>query len=93
MGQHEVYFLGSDEGQQTDSDMWQAHTNPDLDVPERVRRRIETHEEAIKYNWPIWRGEQRLSGVKLIIEKYQRLLENQTENLGKQKTENLNFFE
>lgn len=93
MGQHEVYFLGSDEGQQTDSDMWQAHTNPDLDVPERVRRRIETHEEAIKYNWPIWRGEQRLSGVKLIIEKYQKLLENQTENLGKQKIENLNFFE
>ena len=65
IGQHEVYFLTSDEGQQTD--LWQAHTNPDLDVPERVRRRIETHEEAIKYNWPIWRGEQRLSGVKLII--------------------------
>ncbi len=91
IGQHEVYFLTSDEGQQTD--LWQAHTNPDLDVPERVRRRIETHEEAIKYNWPIWRGEQRLSGVKLIIEKYQKLLENQTENLGKQKLENLNFFE
>ena len=91
IGQHEVYFLTSDEVQQTD--LWQAHTNPDLDVPERVRRRIETHEEAIKYNWPIWRGEQRLNGVKLIIEKYQKLLENQTENLGKQKIENLNFFE
>jgi radical SAM superfamily enzyme YgiQ (UPF0313 family) len=93
--QHEVYFLKGDlslsETQQTD--LWQAKSNPDLDVPERIRRRIETHEEAIRYNWPIWRGEQRLNGVKLMTEKYLRFIQDQPEEPKKITLENLNFFE
>jgi radical SAM superfamily enzyme YgiQ (UPF0313 family) len=93
--QHEVYFLKGDlslsETQQTD--LWQAKSNPDLDVPERIRRRIETHEEAIRYNWPIWRGEQRLNGVKLMTEKYLRFIQDQPEEPKKITMENLNFFE
>jgi len=93
--QHSVYFLRGDDSlsEATKTDLWQAKTNPDLDVPERIRRRIETHEEAIKYNWPIWRGEQRLKGVKLMTEKYLRFLRNQSQEIKRTTMENLNFFE
>ena len=72
--QHGAYFL------KNDFDLWQTTTNPDLDVWERVRRRIETHKEAIKYNWPIWRGTQRLEVVKQMLLKYEAFLNksNQT---------------
>lgn len=43
---------------------WHSGVNPDLDLFERVRRRIETHREAIKYNWPITRSQYRLNTIK-----------------------------
>jgi len=94
--QHGVYFLKGDRSlaeTQHKTDLWQAKSNPDLDVPERIRRRIETHEEAIRYNWPIWRGEQRLNGVKLMTEKYLRFIQDQPHEPKKITLENLNFFE
>jgi len=94
--QHGVYFLKGDLSlaeTQHKTDLWQAKSNPDLDVPERIRRRIETHEEAIRYNWPIWRGEQRLNGVKLMTEKYLRFIQDQPQEPKKITLENLNFFE
>ena len=68
--QHGAYFL------KNDLDLWQTTTNPDLDVWERIRRRLETHKEAIKYNWPVWRGTQRLEMVKQMLLKYQAFINN-----------------
>lgn len=43
---------------------WHSAVNPDLDMHERVRRRIETHRQAIKYRWPITRSLYRLNTIK-----------------------------
>ena len=91
---HQIYFLNSNKKNIDDSDdttLWQSRLNPDLDVAERIRRRIETHSEAIKYNWPIWRGEQRLEGVKLLAQNYHNFLSNA--KLIRTRKDNLNFFE
>lgn len=82
---HEVYFY--DTGEQThygdNFKLWESKINPDLTIHERIRRRLETHEVAIKYNWPIWRGEQRLERMRLIAKDYkdyrQKTLKSQTE--------------
>lgn len=44
--------------------LWQSGANPDLTIAERVRRRVETHYEAIKYHWPITRSLYRLNTIK-----------------------------
>jgi radical SAM superfamily enzyme YgiQ (UPF0313 family) len=44
--------------------LWQSDINPDLTIAERVRRRIETHYEAMKYHWPITRSLYRLNTIK-----------------------------
>ena len=89
---HGVYFLKGLNGV-PDPELWQCRTNPNLDVAERIRRRLETHEEAIKYNWPIWRGTQRLNNVKIMAENYQKIISNNTNQIKKAKLDNLNFFE
>lgn len=43
---------------------WVSKVNPELDIHERVRRRIETHREAIKYHWPITRSLYRLNTIR-----------------------------
>lgn len=93
--QHRVYFLKSDDplSDIQKTDLWQSRNNPDLDVPERIRRRIETHREAIKYNWPIWRGERTLSVVKFMSEKYLRFMKGLPEEPKMVQKLNLNFFE
>jgi len=96
MDSHGVYFL-KENGKPNES-LWQSKSNPSLNVGERIRRRIETHEEAIKYNWPIWRGAQRLNNVKIMAEQYLKSIGNNIENLQTDTTknlvkENLNFFE
>ena len=45
---------------QKNSLIWTSALNPDLTFEERMRRRLEVHEYAMKYKWPIWRGPQRL---------------------------------
>lgn len=57
-----------------DNSTWVSALNPDLTVKERIRRRVEIQKEAIKYNWPIWRGEERLN---TILRVSQSLLETQ----------------
>lgn len=79
---HGVSFLGADTTDQgwnltTTSKLWTSSANPDFTIEERIRRRIETHKEAIKYNWPIWRGDQRLQGVRTMALKYKKILEEQ----------------
>lgn len=43
--------------------IWTSALNPDLTFEERIRRRLEVHEYAMKYKWPIWRGPQRLKSI------------------------------
>lgn len=43
---------------------WHCGANPELDYFERVRRRIETHREAMKYKWPITRSLYRLETIR-----------------------------
>ena len=50
-----------------DPKSWITDSNPGLTIKERVRRRIEIHEQAIRFNWPIWRGEQRLETIRDLI--------------------------
>lgn len=50
--------------------IWESDANPDLTFPERIRRRLEVHETAMKYNWPIWRGPQRLESLYNIAKLY-----------------------
>lgn len=47
--------------------LWQSKANPELTIRERIRRKIEVHEEAIKYNWPVWRQAARLNDLKQLI--------------------------
>lgn len=49
--------------------LWKSDLNPELDIKERLRRRIELNEEAIKYTWPVWRAKQRLIDIKNFIQK------------------------
>jgi radical SAM superfamily enzyme YgiQ (UPF0313 family) len=64
---HGVTFLLSNDdqigNQRIDASSWISTENPTLTIAERIRRRIEIQEEAIKYNWPIWRGEDRLKKI------------------------------
>jgi hypothetical protein len=47
--------------------LWHSATNPDLTIHERVRRKIELHEQAIQYAWPVWRQASRLNDLKQLI--------------------------
>jgi hypothetical protein len=50
--------------------IWTSKSNPDLTFEERIRRRLEVHEFAMKYKWPLNRGAQRLESVKGHVESY-----------------------
>lgn len=69
ISEHQVYFL--DYNGLPDSRLWLSKKNPELTILERVRRRLETHKEAIKYNWPIWRGAQRLESTLNLLLKFE----------------------
>jgi hypothetical protein len=47
--------------------LWEADVNPDLTIYERVCRKIEVHEEAIKNYWPVWRQSNRLLNLKNFV--------------------------
>lgn len=51
--------------------IWTSGLNPDLTFEERMRRRLEVNEMALKYKWPIWRGAQRLQSLYAQIKNYQ----------------------
>lgn len=78
--EHEIYFLRK-KNSIPDRRLWISKKNPELTVTERVKRRLETHKEAIKYNWPIWRGSQRLESTLRLLEQYQSRLEGSAENI------------
>jgi radical SAM superfamily enzyme YgiQ (UPF0313 family) len=47
--------------------LWWSLENPDLTIQERIRRKIEVHETAIKHAWPVWRQLSRLQDLKELI--------------------------
>jgi hypothetical protein len=49
---------------------WTSGKNPSLTIPERIERRLEIQEVAIDYNWPVWRGAERLNAVKQLVVQY-----------------------
>jgi hypothetical protein len=51
---HEISFLLNPNGA-PDSKLWYSATNPDLTIRERIRRKLEVHEAAIRHAWPVWR--------------------------------------
>jgi hypothetical protein len=64
--------------------LWQSNTNPELDLHERVQRRIKTHKEAIKYNWPITRSLYRLNTIKRnLVEGIEHLQNNKVQTRKK----------
>lgn len=54
----------------TNSMIWTSELNPDLTFEERIRRRLEINEQALKYQWPIWRGSQRLENIYTHVRMY-----------------------
>jgi hypothetical protein len=58
MGELEISMINSKEY------LWYSAKNPDLTIHERFRRRVETHKEAMRYHWPITRGQYRLETIK-----------------------------
>ena len=63
---HEVSFLLNTDGA-PDSNLWYSAVNPDLTIRERIRRKLEVHEAAIRYAWPVWRQATRLEELKNFI--------------------------
>lgn len=65
---HGIEFMMGVDGELGKS-LWWSASNPDLTIRERIRRKIEVHETAIKYAWPVWRQESRLNELKSMIVK------------------------
>lgn len=63
---HGLTFM-MDSDNEPDIKLWQSSANPDLTVKERIRRKIEVHEQAIRYAWPVWRQAARLNDLKQMI--------------------------
>lgn len=59
---------------------WTSDSNPELTVPERYRRRLETQYVAIKENWPVTRGHYRLEFLRNNILELIDILKKQQEN-------------
>ena len=63
---HGLSFI-VDEQMEPDLKLWWADANPDLTIKERIRRKLEMHETAIKYAYPVWRQASRLRELKELI--------------------------
>jgi len=76
----EVYFLDigmekiAGKVMNKNVNLWESKCNPDLDVYERIRRRLEIDKKAMEYNWPTWRGSMRLRTLKLLAGQYRDFL-------------------
>jgi radical SAM superfamily enzyme YgiQ (UPF0313 family) len=62
-----MIFMTDQETKEINSTLWQSTSNPDLTIKERIRRKLELHEEAMKYYWPVWRQQSRLMELKNLI--------------------------
>jgi radical SAM superfamily enzyme YgiQ (UPF0313 family) len=60
-----------DDNMEPDLKLWWSEANPELTIKERIRRKLEVHETAIKYAWPVWRQASRLRELKELILKHE----------------------
>lgn len=66
---HGIHFIL--DGDQTPViNLWHCQANPDLTIRERIRRKLEIHETAIRYAWPVWRQKSRLGDLRALIMKF-----------------------
>ena len=63
---HGLEFMMNND-QELGTDLWWSSKNPELTISERVRRKLEVHETAIKYAWPVWRQASRLEELRQTI--------------------------
>lgn len=66
---HGLSFI-VDSQMEPDLKLWWSESNPDLTIKERIRRKLEVHETAIKYAYPVWRQANRLTELKELILKH-----------------------
>jgi radical SAM superfamily enzyme YgiQ (UPF0313 family) len=59
--QYKIKFL--DLKTHSSKKFWISEDNPDFNFIVRVERQLEIYEEAIKYNWPIWRLSSRVESL------------------------------
>jgi radical SAM superfamily enzyme YgiQ (UPF0313 family) len=63
---HMIYFMPGKDNEPV-TGLWYSDLNPELNIIERIRRKIEVHETAIKNYWPVWRQYSRLHNLKQFI--------------------------
>jgi radical SAM superfamily enzyme YgiQ (UPF0313 family) len=63
---HDIRFVVDDRGE-ANFKLWHSMKNADLDLRERIRRKVELHETAIAHHWPVWRQQSRLNDLKQLI--------------------------
>lgn len=63
---HDLSFMLNQHGE-PNTGTWQSGVNPDLTIREQIRRKLEVHYTAIKYNWPVWRQQSRLRDFKKYV--------------------------
>lgn len=66
LDEHQIRFL-LDKNQDPMAALWYSESNPDLTLREQIRRKIEVHESAIQYKWPVWRQKSRLQELQQYI--------------------------
>lgn len=62
---HGIHFLM--ENDEPHPLLWQTTANPELTIREQLRRKLEVHYTAIKYNWPVWRQYTRLQEFRNLV--------------------------
>ena len=53
--------------------------DPEYNFITRVERQLELYEEAVKYNWPIWRFTSRAESLLNSVKTYYKNIENNAE--------------
>ena len=72
---HDIRFVHDTTGE-ANLKLWYSMANPELTLRERIRRKLEIHETAIRHHWPVWRQESRLNDLKQLILKHNLHLDN-----------------
>lgn len=72
---HDIRFVHDTTGE-ANLKLWYSMSNPELTLRERIRRKLEIHETAIRHHWPVWRQESRLNDLKQLILKHNLHLDN-----------------
>jgi hypothetical protein len=66
---HDIRFMHDPTGE-ANLKLWYSTANPTLTLRERIRRKLELHETAIRHHWPVWRQSSRLNDLKQLILKH-----------------------